>query len=82
VACRAVVAAHPVSKKKCPVGVTRADVVYELFFTNLLLQTFTPATLSNGICIAGPWNWAISFILIWYIPASVLPPSHLPHSTT
>jgi len=32
---RVVVAAHPAGKKKSPVGVTRAGVVYELFFTNL-----------------------------------------------
>jgi hypothetical protein len=35
VLCRVVVATHPASKKKSPVGVTRAGVVYELFFTNL-----------------------------------------------
>jgi hypothetical protein len=33
--CRVVVATHPTGKKKSPVGVTRAGVVYELFFTNL-----------------------------------------------
>ena len=32
---RVVVATHPAGKKKSPVGVTRAGVVYELFFTNL-----------------------------------------------
>jgi len=35
VSCRVVVATHPASKKKSPVGVTRAGVVYELFFTKL-----------------------------------------------
>jgi hypothetical protein len=35
VLCRVVVATHPAGKKKSPVGVTRAGVVYELFFTNL-----------------------------------------------
>ncbi len=39
--CRVVVATHPAGKKKSPVGVTRAGVVYELFFTNLPQQTFT-----------------------------------------
>ena len=39
--CRVVVATHPASKKKSPVGVTRAGVVYELFFTNLPQQAFT-----------------------------------------
>jgi hypothetical protein len=36
-----VVATHPATKKKSPVGVTRAGVVYELFFTNLPQQAFT-----------------------------------------
>ena len=35
VPCRVVVATHPAGKKKSPVGVTRAGVVYELFFANL-----------------------------------------------
>ncbi len=41
VPCRVVVATHPAAKKKSPVGVTRAGVVYELFFTNLPQQAFT-----------------------------------------
>jgi len=40
---RVVVATHPVSTKKSPVGVTRAGIVYELFFTNLSQQAFTAA---------------------------------------
>jgi hypothetical protein len=40
-ACRVVVATHPVGNKKSPVGVTRAGVVYELFFTNLPQRAFT-----------------------------------------
>jgi len=39
--CRVVVATHPESSKKSPVGVTRAGIVYELFFTNLPQQAFT-----------------------------------------
>ena len=39
--CRVVVATHPVGNKKSPVGVTRAGIVYELFFTNLPQQAFT-----------------------------------------
>jgi hypothetical protein len=39
--CRVVVATHPAGKKKSPVGVTRAGVVYERFFTNLPQQGFT-----------------------------------------
>jgi hypothetical protein len=41
VRCRVVVATHPATKKKSPVGVTRAGVVYELFFTNLPQRAFT-----------------------------------------
>jgi hypothetical protein len=36
-----VVATHPESLKKSPVGVTRTGVVYELFFTNLPQYAFT-----------------------------------------
>ncbi len=39
--CRVVVATHPAGKKKSPVGVTRAGIVYELFFTNLPQHAFT-----------------------------------------
>jgi hypothetical protein len=39
--CRVVVATHQASKKKSPVGITRAGVVYELFFSNLPQQAFT-----------------------------------------
>ncbi len=41
VPCRVVVATHPAGKKMGPVGVTRAGVVYELFFTNLPQHAFT-----------------------------------------
>ena len=41
VSCRVVVATHPAGKKKSPVGVTRAGVVYELFFSRLPQQAFT-----------------------------------------
>ena len=41
VLCRVVVATHPASNKKSPVGVTRSGVVYELFFTNLPQQAFS-----------------------------------------
>jgi hypothetical protein len=39
--CRVIIATHPAGKKKSPIGVTRAGVVYELFFTNLPQQAFT-----------------------------------------
>jgi hypothetical protein len=38
---RVVVATHPADEKKSPVGVTRAGVVYELFFSRLPQQAFT-----------------------------------------
>jgi len=41
VACRVIVATHRAGKKKRPVGVRRAGVVYELFFTRLPQQAFT-----------------------------------------
>ncbi len=41
VRCRVVVATHPAAKKKSPVAVTRAGIVYELFFTNLPQHAFT-----------------------------------------
>jgi hypothetical protein len=41
VLCRVVAATHPEGLKKSPVGVTRAGVVYELFFTNLPQRAFT-----------------------------------------
>jgi hypothetical protein len=41
VRCRVIVAAHPTSNKKSPVGVTREGIVYELFFTALPQQAFT-----------------------------------------
>jgi hypothetical protein len=39
--CRVIVATHPAGKKKSPIGVTRAGVVSELFFTNLPQHAFT-----------------------------------------
>jgi hypothetical protein len=39
--CRVIVATHPAGKKKSQIGVTRAGVVYELFFTNLPQHAFT-----------------------------------------
>ena len=41
VLCRVVVATHPAGKQQSPVGLTRAGVVYELFFTALPQQGFT-----------------------------------------
>jgi len=47
VLCRVVVATHPADTKKSPVGLTRAGVVYELFFTSATrtyLLTLSEAT--------------------------------------
>ncbi len=41
--CRVVVATHPASEKKSRVGLTRAGLVYELFFTSLPQGAFTAA---------------------------------------
>jgi hypothetical protein len=41
VLCRVIVATHAATTKKSPVGVTRAGVVYELFFTALPQRGFT-----------------------------------------
>ena len=40
---RVVVATHPTNARKSRIGVTRAGVVYELFFTNLPQSAFTAA---------------------------------------
>ncbi len=49
VSCRVVVATHPAGKKKSPVGVTRAGIVYELFFTTLPQQAFTACRCRRGV---------------------------------
>jgi hypothetical protein len=54
--CRVIVSTHPAGKKKSPIGVTRAGVVYELFFTNLPQHTFTACDVVEFICIAVPLN--------------------------
>lgn len=41
VLCRVIVATHPAGKKKSPIGVTRAGMVYKRFFTNLQQDGFT-----------------------------------------
>ncbi|GAC1377489.1 MAG: hypothetical protein NVSMB44_46820 [Ktedonobacteraceae bacterium] len=57
---RVVVATHPAGKKKSPVGVTRAGVVYELFFTNLPQQAFTPADVVELYLHRGAFEPALS----------------------
>ena len=60
VRCRVVVATHPASKKKSPVGVTRAGVVYELFFSNLPQQGFTASDVVELYLHRGAFEPALS----------------------
>src|SRR6267154_4769672 len=57
---RVVVATHPAGKKKSPVGVTRAGVVYELFFTNLPQQGFTACDVVELYLHRGAFEPALS----------------------
>jgi hypothetical protein len=58
--CRVVVATHPASKKKSPVGVTRAGIVYELFFTNLPQQAFTASDVVEVYLHRGAFEPALA----------------------
>ncbi len=60
VPCRVVVATHPTGTKKSPVGVTRAGIVYELFFTNLPQQGFTAADVIEVYLHRGAFELALS----------------------
>ena len=60
VPCRVVVATHPAGKKKSSVGVTRAGVVYELFFSNLPQQAFTAADVVELYLQRGAFEPALS----------------------
>jgi hypothetical protein len=55
VLCRVIVATHPAGKKRSPVGVTRAGIVYELFFTNLREPRFQRLRCRRGV----PASWRI-----------------------
>ncbi len=59
-ACRVMVATHPAGKKKSPVGVTRGDIVYELFFTALPQQTFTASDVVELYLHRGAFEPALS----------------------
>ena len=58
--CRVVVATHPAGKKKSPIGVTRAGVVYELFFTNLPQHAFTACDVVELYLHRGAFEPALS----------------------
>ncbi len=60
VLCRVVVATHPAIKKKSPVGVTRAGLVYELFFTNLPQQGFTASDVVEVYLHRGAFEPALA----------------------
>ncbi len=60
VLCRVVVATHPAIKKKSPVGVTRAGMVYELFFTNLPQQGFTASDVVEVYLHRGAFEPALA----------------------
>ncbi len=60
VPCRVIVATHPAGKKKSPVGVTRAGVVYELFFTNLPQPAFTACDVVELYLHRGAFEPALS----------------------
>jgi hypothetical protein len=44
---RVIVATHPAAPTKAPVGTTRGEMVYELFYTALPAEAFTPADVVN-----------------------------------
>jgi len=60
VLCRVVVATHPASKKKSPVGVTRSGVVYELFFSRLPQQAFTASDIVELYLHRGAFETALA----------------------
>jgi hypothetical protein len=60
VPCRVVVATHPASKKKSPVGVTREGVVYELFFSNLPQPVFTASDVVEVYLHRGAFEPALA----------------------
>jgi hypothetical protein len=60
VPCWVVVATHPAGNKKSPVGITRAGMVYELFFTNLPHHSFTAADVVERYLLRGAFEPTLS----------------------
>lgn len=58
--CRVVVATHPTSTKSAPVGETRDQVVYELFFTALPQAAFTASDVVNLYLHRGAFETVLS----------------------
>jgi hypothetical protein len=60
--CRVVVAIHPASKTKSPVGVERDGVVYELFLTKLPQDAFTVSDMVALYLHRGAFEPVLAFI--------------------
>ncbi len=58
--CRVIVATHPASAKAAPIGTTRGDVVYELFFTALPVGAFTAADVVELYLHRGAFETVLS----------------------
>ena len=58
--CRVIVATHPAGKKKSSIGVARAGVVYELFFTSLPQHAFTACDVVELYLHRGAFEPALS----------------------
>lgn len=58
--CRVIVATHPASAKPAPIGTTRDDVVYELFFTALPTPAFTAADVVGLYLHRGAFETVLS----------------------
>src|SRR5260221_121444 len=58
--CRIIVATHPAGATKSRIGVTRSDVVYELFVTNLPQSAFTAADVVALYLHRGAFENALS----------------------
>jgi hypothetical protein len=57
---RVIVATHPATSASAPVGVTRDDVIYELFFTALPQAAFTPADVVDLYLHRGAFETVLS----------------------
>jgi hypothetical protein len=57
---RVIVATHPVAATAAPVGTTRGEVVYELFFTALPVGAFTPADVVDLYLHRGAFETVLS----------------------
>jgi hypothetical protein len=57
---RVIIATHPATETKAPVGTTRGEVVYELFYTALPPRAFTPADVVDLYAAPGERSSASS----------------------